>query len=92
MKKNRNKITFWSTMTKALKDGYNKYKSEMTKEVEKHRLLSSKSDWSMLESLIRKCNEDPNLKVEVTLYDGTKITMRSYEKVPMKDYELLEIN
>ena len=88
----KDKVTFWSIMTKAFKDGYKKYKAEMKEQVEKHKLLSSKSDWSMLESFVQKCNQDPNLKVEITLNDGTKINIRSYEKVPLKDYELLEIN
>lgn len=45
----------------------------------KRQLLSSKSDWSMLEKFIQQINLQPDLKVEVHLNDGTVIYLRCYD-------------
>ena len=47
---------------------------------EKETLLSSKADFSLLEKLIKKSNENPNLKIEIFLNDGTRILMKTYEE------------
>lgn len=85
------KITFFRVLKKAIKEGIEKYRIEMKQQVEKHKLLSSKSDWYMIETFICQINNDPNLKVEIKLNDGTRILLRSYKEAPLKDYELLEV-
>lgn len=85
MKKNKSKkvkkekISFWRIMFKAIKDAKQSYKISIQKELEKKALLSSKSDWSMIETLVKKCNDNPNLRVSVFLNDGTRIDMKTYE-------------
>lgn len=89
-KKKTKKITFWSVLTKSIRDGVNKYKTEMKLQLKKHQLLSSKSDWSMIESFVQEMNTQPNLKITVRLNDGTEIQMRCYNEETMKDYEYIE--
>ena len=85
MKKNKSKkvkkekISFWRIMFKAIKDAHKSYKISIQKELEKKALLSSRSDWSMIETLVKKCNDNPNLRVSVFLNDGTRIDMKTYE-------------
>lgn len=80
MKKKSERISFWSVMVKAIKEGWKSYRISIQKELEKKALLSSRSDWSMLESLVKKCNENQNLRITVYLNDGTRIDMKTYEK------------
>ena len=56
----------------------------------KEQLLNSKSDWSMLEALIQKINQQPNLRIKVTLRDGTTLELRCYEEQKKRDYELID--
>lgn len=84
MKDNR-KPSYWKTMFNALKEARNAYKAQIREQVEKHRLLSSHSDWSLLEKYIQECNRNPNLKVTIRTLDGTTIIMTAYrpERVTM---------
>lgn len=52
----------------------------------REKLLSSASDWSMLETLIQQCNSNPNLKVDVNLKDGTVLHLRCYNAPEKRDY------
>lgn|SRR5574344_1443354 len=58
----------------------------------KEQLINSKSDWSMLEALVQKINQQPNLKIKVTLRDGTTLDLRCYEEPKLRDYELINGN
>ena len=78
-KQKKEKISFWRIMIKAIKDAKQSYKISIQKELEKKALLSSRSDWSMLENLVKKCNDNPNLRISVFLNDGTRIDMKTYE-------------
>ena len=78
-KQKKNKITFWSIMIKSIKEAYKSYRIYIQNELEKKALLSSKSDWSMLESLVQKCNDNPNLRITVYLNDNTRIDMKTYD-------------
>ena len=69
-----------STVAEAFaKEAYKSYKIYIQNELEKKALLSSKSDWSMLESLVQKCNDNPNLRITVYLNDNTRIDMKTYD-------------
>lgn len=72
-------------MFNALKEARDTYKAQIREQVEKHRLLSSHSDWSLLEKYIQECNKNPNLKVTIRTLDGTTIIMTAYkpERVTM---------
>lgn len=56
------------------------YKQLKREEQEKKRLLNHDMDVSFLEKIIKKCNDNPNLKVEIFLKSGDRILLRSYEQ------------
>ena len=78
-KQKKEKISFWSIMIKSIKEAHKSYKIYIQNELEKKALLSSRSDWSMLESLVQKCNDNPNLRITVYLNDNTRIDMKTYD-------------
>ena len=78
-KQKKNKISFWSIMIKSIKEAHKSYKIYIQNELEKKALLSSRSDWSMLESLVQKCNDNPNLRISICLNDNTRIDMKTYD-------------
>ena len=88
-KQKKEKISFWKIMVKSIKDAYMSYKISIQKELEKKALLSSRSDWTMLENLVKKCNENPNLRIEVFLNDGTRINMKTFEVQRQNPYMLI---
>lgn len=72
-------------MFNALKEAKKAYKAQIQEQKEKHKLLSSHSDWSLLEKYIQECNNNPDLKVTIRTLDGTTIIMTAYkpERVTM---------
>lgn len=54
-------------------------------EKQKEILLNHKTDWGFLEQLIQKANDNPGLKVEVILHDGTKLNLQTYKPQRRKD-------
>lgn len=79
------KPSYFKTMLGALREARKTYKALIQEQKEKHRLLSSHSDWSLLEKYIQECNKNPDLKVTIRTLDGTTIIMTAYkpEKVTM---------
>ncbi len=71
-----------------ISDTINFYKEKKLEEKQKKELLNAKTDFSLLERLIVKCNNNPNLKVVVKLLDGTRLELTTYEPKKTKDYEL----
>lgn len=49
------------------------YKELKREEKEKKILINHKTDWALLEKLIQRCNDNPNLKVEIVLSSGDVI-------------------
>lgn len=77
-------------MDKEIKNKIKEYELKLLEEKKnRETLLSAKSDFTMLESLIQKCNANPDLKIEVHLTDGTIILLRSYHDEKKKDYQLI---
>lgn len=77
-------------INKELKKKMKEYKDQLLAEQrEKEVLLSSKADFSLLEKLIKKSNENPNLKIEIFLNDGTRILMKTYEEHKPSASELI---
>lgn len=63
-----------------LREAVDFYRQRKREEREKKTLLSSDADFSLLEKLVQKCNNNPNLKIQVFLKDGTRLLLRSYEE------------
>jgi len=71
------------------------YKEKKAEEKLKKKLLSRKSDFHLLEQLIQKTNENPDLRIEVRLTDGTVLFLKTYHKAETHDlingnYEVVE--
>ena len=82
-------------MSNAFKEARDFYKQKKREEKLKKKLLGKKSDWHLLEQLIQKCNENPDLRIEVRLNDGTVLLLKTYHKVETHDlingnYEVVE--
>lgn len=75
---------------KEIKNKLKEYENQLLQEQKaKEELLSSKSDFTLLEKFIQKSNENPNLKIEIFLNDGTRILMRTYEEHKQSASELI---
>ena len=79
----------------ALKEARQFYKEKKKEEKLKKKLLGKKSDWHLLEQLIQDVNENPDLRIEVRLADGTVLLLKTYHKVETHDlingnYEVVE--
>lgn len=93
MKKNKqskSKISLFSILKSSIQEALKSYRISIQKELEKKALLSSRSDWTMLENLVKKCNENPNLRISVFLNDGTRIDMKTYEVEKHNIYNLID--
>lgn len=67
-------------LDKIIKQKLNEEKKRLLSEKQlKDQLLSSKSDWSLLEKLVQEINLQPDLKIEVHLNDGTVLYLRCYD-------------
>ena len=79
----------------ALKEAVRFYRTERRKEYLKRQLLSRKTDFHLLEELIQDVNENPDLRIEVRLTDGTVLLLKTYHKTETHDlingnYEVIE--
>ena len=79
----------------AFKEAREFYKQKKKEEKLKKKLLGKKSDWHLLEQLIQKCNDNPDLRIEVRLNDGTVLLLKTYHKIETHDlingdYEVIE--
>ena len=79
----------------ALKEAVRFYRTERKKEYLKRQLLSRKTDFHLLEELIQDVNENPDLRIEVRLTDGTVLLLKTYHKTETHDlingnYEVVE--
>lgn len=82
-------------MSSAFKEARQFYKEKKREEKLKKKLLSHKTDFHLLEQLVQKCNENPDLRIEVRLNDGTVLLLKTYHKVETHDlingnYEVIE--
>ena len=82
-------------MSNAFKEAREFYKQKKKEEKLKKKLLGKKSDWHLLEQLIQKCNDNPDLRIEVRLNDGTVLLLKTYHKIETHDlingnYEVVE--
>ena len=61
------------------------YKERKLEEKQKKTLLKHKMDFSLLEQFVQKCNENPDLRIDIHLVDGTLINMKCYQKKETHD-------
>lgn len=61
------------------------YKQRKEEERQKKMLINSKCDFSLLEQLVQKCNENPNLRIDIHLNDGTVLYMKTYYQEQIHD-------
>lgn len=71
---------------KAIKEKLKAYKKQLIKEDNERKLLiNSETNWTLLESLIQKCNANPQLRVDIRLKDGTIINLKTVAELPKID-------
>lgn len=83
MKKKNKKPSFWRTIFNAIKEAKRTYNAQIEEARNKHKLLASHSDWSMIETFVQQCNNNPDLRVTIRLLDGTTIMMATYKPEKM---------
>lgn len=72
-------------MSGVFKEALNFYRDRKREEKQKKRLLKKDMDVSLLEQFIQKCNENPDLRIDIHLKDGTLINMKCYHKQETHD-------
>lgn len=60
-------------------------KKLLEEEKQKDFLINHQCDWGFLEQLVQKANDNPGLKIEIILADGTKLNLRTYRENRRKD-------
>lgn len=65
---------------KILKKSYEEFKKFQLEEKKKEALLNEKMNYQFLEELVQKCNENPQLKIKITLRDGTVLDVNTTPK------------
>jgi len=68
-----------------LKEAYTFYRERKAEEKQKKRLIRKSMDFNVLEQLIQKINDNPDLRIEVHLVDGTRLLLKTYHKVETHD-------
>ena len=68
-----------------LKEAFTFYKERKAEEKQKKRLLKKNMDMALLEQFIQKCNENPDLRIDIHLKDGTLTNMKCYQKREPQD-------
>lgn len=63
----------------SVKEALQAYKVKCLDLKSKKGLLSCRSDWALLEELIQNVNQNPDLRVEVRLSDGTVLLLKTYK-------------
>lgn len=71
------------------------YRQRKAEEKQKKNLLNAKTDFALLEQFIQKCNDNPALRIEIRLKDGTKLLMKTHVEKNNRDlingdYEVIE--
>lgn len=68
-----------------LKESIAFYKQRKAEEKQRKTLVRRKMDFTLLEQFVQKCNENPDLRIDIHLADGTVINMKTYHKVETHD-------
>lgn len=63
------------------------YKQKLIQEKrEREQLLNNKTNWAALEQFIQRANENPGLRVDIELRDGTVIHLQTVVKRQFDPY------
>lgn len=74
-------------MDRTIKQQMKEYKLQLLRDKkEREQLLNSKTNWAALEQFIQKVNENPDLRVDVELRDGTVIHLQTVTKKQFDPY------
>lgn len=74
-------------MEKTIKQQLKEYKQQLLREKqERDQLLNAKTNWAALEQFIQRANENPGLRVDIELRDGTVIHLQTVTKVHIDPY------
>lgn len=74
-------------MEKTIKQQLKEYKEHLLREKkERDQLLNAKTNWAALEQFIQRVNENPGLRVDIELRDGTIIHLQTVTKVHIDPY------
>ena len=68
-----------------LKESIEYYRQLKAEEKQKKKLIRTKTDFHLLEQLIQKVNENPDLRIEVRLADGSRLLLKTYHKPEIHD-------
>lgn len=64
-----------------IKKQLKEYKERLLREKrERDQLLNNKTNWAALEQFIQRVNENPDLRVDIELRDGTVIHLQTVAK------------
>lgn len=70
-----------------IKKKLQEYKQLLIKEKkEREQLLNNKTNWAALEQFIQRANENPGLRVDIELRDGTVIHLQTVVKKAFDPY------
>ena len=61
------------------------YKEKKRYERQKNMLVKKALTLGILEQFVQKCNENPDLRIDIHFSDGTVINMRCYQKKEVHD-------
>lgn len=72
---------------RTIKQQVKEYKQKLIQDKkEREQLLNAKTNWGALEQFIQKVNENPGLRVDVELRDGTVIHLQTFNKKQFDPY------
>lgn len=78
-------------ISKEIKDKIKKYTEEVIwEEKKKQELLNTNIDYNFLQSLIKKCNDNPDLVITIHFKSGDKMVLQTKYKdnnYPSMDYD-----
>ena len=70
-----------------IKQQLKEYKQKLIQEKrEREQLLNSRTNWAALEQFIQRCNENPDLRVDIELRDGTVIHLQTVVRKQFDPY------
>lgn len=70
-----------------IKKKLQEYKQQLIKEKkEREQLINNKTNWAALEQFIQRANDNPGLRVDIELRDGTVIHLQTVVKKAFDPY------
>ena len=74
-------------MDKDIKKQLKEYKQMLIQEKkEREQLLNAKTNWAALEQFIQRANDNPGIRVDIELRDGTIIHLQTISKQRFDPY------